>query len=50
MWVADGNADTDHIQTQDGVFPIMGGWAKLKALGGSSSGKFHQYITHIVQT
>ena len=30
MWVTDGNADTDHIQTQDGVFPIMGGWAKLK--------------------
>ena len=30
MWVRDGNADTDHIQTQDGVFPIMGGWTELK--------------------
>lgn len=26
MWVKDGNADVDHIWTDEGKFPIMGGW------------------------
>jgi hypothetical protein len=29
MWVKDSNADTDHIRTKDGEFPIMGGWKEL---------------------
>ena len=30
MWVKDGNADTDHIRTEEGEFPIMGKWTKLE--------------------
>lgn len=29
MWVADGNADVDHIQTLAGDFPILNGWTSL---------------------
>ena len=29
MWVKDGNADIDHIRTQDEVFPIIGTPTKL---------------------
>ncbi len=29
MWVVDGNADVDHIQNQDGDFPILGNWTCL---------------------
>jgi len=30
MWVKDGNADVDHIQNQDGDFPILGDWTCLR--------------------
>ena len=30
MWVKDGNADADHIRTDEGEFPIMGKWTKLE--------------------
>lgn len=30
MWVEDGNADVDHIQTPAGDFPILGDWTKLE--------------------
>lgn len=30
MWVSDGNADVDHIQNQDGDFPILGDWTTLR--------------------
>jgi len=29
MWVEDGNADVDHIYTQDGTYPVMGDWQIL---------------------
>jgi hypothetical protein len=40
MWVADGNGDVDHIQTQYGDFPILTGWSSLK----SASWLFHRNI------
>jgi hypothetical protein len=30
MWVQDGNADADHIQTPDGDFAILGEWTTLR--------------------
>lgn len=32
MWVSDGNADVDHIQTPAGDFPILIGWTSLSGL------------------
>ena len=29
MWVADGNADVDHVSTPEGVWPILTGWENL---------------------
>ena len=29
MWVADGNADVDHVSTPQGVWPILTGWENL---------------------
>jgi len=30
MWVSDGNADADHLQNQEGDFPILGDWSCLR--------------------
>ena len=30
MWVCDGKADIDRVQSAEGVFPIMGNWGRLK--------------------
>lgn len=32
MWVADGNADVDHIRASTGNFPILTGWTNLEGL------------------
>jgi hypothetical protein len=30
MWIGDGNADVDHIRTENEELPIMGGWTERK--------------------
>jgi len=40
MWVADGNADVDHIRASTGNFPVLAGWTNLEGLWWS----FHREI------